>query len=185
MKRYILSIIFLFTISIITFAQNNNQMNLYDFKVLDIDQKEFDLSILKGKKVMIVNVASKCGLTPQYAELQELYETYKDIGFEIVGFPANNFNNQEPGENSAIKEFCSAEYSVTFPLMSKISVVGPDKAPIYEWLTDKDKNGITDQEVSWNFQKYLIDRNGNLEAVVQPKTTPMSKEVLEWLKSEE
>ena len=163
-------------------AQNENKMDLYDFSVKSIDGTKFDMSDLKGKKVMIVNVASKCGLTPQYEELQQLYEQYKDLGFIIIGFPANNFNNQEPGSNQDIKEFCDAKYSITFPVMSKIDVVGENKAPIYQWLTEKDKNGVIDQEVTWNFQKYLIDRNGNLIAVVMPKESPKSKEIIAWIK---
>ena len=182
MKKYIyIIVVMLISINIVS-AQNSDNMNLYDFKVLDIDGNEFDMSTLKGKKVMIVNVASKCGLTPQYEELQELYEQYKDLGFVIIGFPANNFNNQEPGSDKDIKEFCDATYSITFPIMSKIDVVGDKKASIYKWLTEKDKNGVLDQEVTWNFQKYLIDRNGNLEQVIMPKVTPMSKEVIEWIR---
>ena len=182
MKKYIYIIVaMLISINIVS-AQNSDNMNLYDFKVLDIDGNEFDMSTLKGKKVMIVNVASKCGLTPQYEELQELYELYKDLGFIIVGFPSNNFNNQEPGSDKDIKEFCEVTYSITFPIMSKIDVVGDKKASIYKWLTEKDKNGVLDQEVTWNFQKYLIDRNGNLEQVIMPKVTPMSKEVIEWIR---
>lgn len=182
MKKIIYIIVaMLISINIVN-AQKGDNISLYDFKVLDIDGNEFDMSTLKGKKVMIVNVASKCGLTPQYEELQELYEKYMDLGFVIVGFPSNNFNNQEPGNNEDIKEFCEVTYSITFPIMSKIDVVGDNKAPIYSWLTEKDKNGVLDQEVTWNFQKYLIDRNGNLEQVIMPKVTPMSKEVIEWIR---
>lgn len=162
-------------------SQNNSLMNLYDFKVTDIDGQEFDMSSLKNKKVMIVNVASNCGFTPQYKELQQLYDLYKDKDFVIIAFPANNFKNQEPGTNEEIKEFCTNEYSVTFPIMEKISVKGENKAPIYAWLTDKDKNGVIDQEVTWNFQKYLIDSEGNLAQVLMPKDSPISKVVLDWL----
>ncbi len=185
MKRYITLLASIFILITVAFSQNNSNMNLYDFKVEDIDGNEFDFAQLKDKKVMIVNVASKCGLTPQYKQLQELYEKYKDTGFVIVGFPANNFNNQEPGNNDEIKEFCTMEYDVTFPLMSKISVVGADKAPIYKWLTQKENNGVLDQEVTWNFQKFLINRQGNLESVIMPKILPTSDDVIAWLTTDQ
>ncbi len=155
---------------------------LYDFKVKDIDGNEFDMAQLKGKKVMIVNVASKCGLTPQYKQLQELYEEYGQKGFTIIGFPANNFREQEPGTNKEIKEFCSLNYGVTFPIMDKISVSGKDMAPIYQWLTQKSQNGKIEQEVTWNFQKFLIDENGILFDVVMPRESPKSEKIINWLK---
>ncbi len=130
---------------------------------------------------MIVNVASKCGFTPQYELLQELYDEYKDTGFVIIGFPANNFKDQEPGSNKEIKEFCTLNYGVTFPMMEKISVAGNDQAPLYKWLTQKSENGKIDQEVTWNFQKFLIDKKGNLVDVVMPKESPKSKVILDWL----
>lgn len=154
---------------------------LYDFKVLAIDGSEFDLAELKGKKVLIVNTASRCGLTPQYKELQELYENYKERDFEIIGFPANNFLNQEPGSNEEIKEFCEVNYGVTFPMMSKISVKGDDMHPLYQWLTSKEKNGKMDSEVKWNFQKYMIDENGNLVDFVPPKDSPGSEKIIRWI----
>ena len=137
--------------------------SIYSFKVKDINDKEFDFSALKGKKVIIVNTASKCGLTPQYKELEQLYETYKSKGLVIVGFPANNFAEQEPGTNKEIGAFCLKNYGVTFPMMSKISVVGKDMEPIYQFLTQKSKNGLQDSEVQWNFQKYLINERANLK----------------------
>ena len=157
------------------------QTGFYDFKVTDIDGKEFDMSSLKGKKVLIVNVASKCGLTPQYAKLQELYEKYGDRNFVIVGFPANNFREQEPGTNAEIKEFCTLNYNVTFLMMSKIDVVGENKAPIYQWLTEKAKNGKMDTEVQWNFQKFMIDENGNWIDFVPPREDPFSEKIVQWL----
>ena len=141
----------------------------------------FDLSTLKGKKVMIVNTASKCGLTPQYEQLQNLYEAYKDKKFIIIGFPANNFLWQEPGTNSEIASFCSKNYGVTFPMMSKISVKGSDIHPLYEMLTQKSKNGLQNSKVKWNFQKYLINVNGELEMVISPKTLPNDASVIEWI----
>jgi glutathione peroxidase len=155
--------------------------NLHDFTVQTIDGKEFSMSELKGKKVMIVNVASKCGFTPQYAQLQALYEKYKDRNFVIIGFPANNFGKQEPGNNEEIKEFCTLNYGVTFPMMAKISATGDDIAPIYKWLTSKSENGIEDAPVKWNFQKFLIDENGNWVKSFPSKTTPMDEEITSWI----
>lgn len=156
--------------------------SFYDFKVETIDGKTFDFSTLKGKKVMIVNTASKCGLTPQYEELEKLYRDYGAAGdFVILGFPANNFANQEPGTNDEIQAFCSENYGVTFPMMSKISVKGKDIHPLYSWLTKKELNGFKDSEVTWNFQKYLIDEKGKLVEVVTPREKPTSEKVMNWL----
>lgn len=153
----------------------------YDFKTKTIDGKEFDLSSLKGKKVMVVNTASKCGFTPQYKDLESLYKTYGGDKFVIIGFPANNFANQEPGTNTDIQNFCKLNYDVTFPMMSKISVKGADMDPIYQWLTKKELNGKMDSEVKWNFQKYLIDEQGNLVDVVDSKTLPGSENIIKWI----
>ncbi len=155
--------------------------SLYDFSVKDIDGNVFKLSSLKGKKVLIVNTASQCGNTPQYADLEKLYNEYSDKNFVIIGFPANNFGSQEPGTNEEIKTFCSANYHVTFPMMSKISVKGENMDPLYKWLTSKKLNGKMDSEVTWNFQKYMIDANGNLVDVVQPKEKPYSDKILNWI----
>jgi len=154
---------------------------LYDFKVNDIDGKEFDLSTLKGKKVLVVNTASKCGFTPQYTDLQKLYEKYGSDKFVIIGFPANNFMSQEPGSNDEIKEFCSTKYNVTFPMMAKISVKGKDIHPLYEWLTSKELNGVMDSNVKWNFQKYMIDENGKLFDVAYSKTNPLDEQIVKWI----
>ncbi|MDH6303990.1 glutathione peroxidase [Parabacteroides sp. PH5-13] len=164
-----------------SFSALSQNKNLYDFTVWAIDGKEFPLSQLKGKKVLIVNVASKCGLTPQYDQLQELFEKYGDDTFTIIGFPANNFMGQEPGSNEEIQEFCRLNYGVTFPMMSKISVAGDDIAPLYQWLTRKSENGKEDAEVSWNFQKFMIDENGNWAGMLLPKANPMSKELISWI----
>jgi glutathione peroxidase len=155
--------------------------NLHHFKVTAIDGTEFDMASLKGKKVMIVNTASKCGNTPQYKTLQELYETYGSDKFVIVGFPANNFMNQEPGSNEDIQTFCSSSFGVTFPMMSKISVKGSDIHPLYKWLTTKTENGKSDNNVTWNFQKFLIDENGQLVESISPATKPDDKKILDWL----
>ncbi|MGD0342068.1 MAG: glutathione peroxidase [Bacteroidales bacterium] len=157
-----------------------SQSGFYDFKVKTLDGNDFDFTSLKGKKVMIVNTASKCGFTPQYKDLEELYE--QSAGkLVIIGFPANNFANQEPGSASEIREFCTKNYGVTFPMMEKISVKGSDMHPLYKWLTSKDKNGVMDSEVKWNFQKYLIDENGKLVDVIYSSEKPGSAKVIAWL----
>ena len=160
-------------------AQNPN--GFYDLKATTIDGEPFLFSSLQGKKVLIVNTASKCGNTPQYKDLESLYESYKDKNFTIIGFPANNFLSQEPGSNAEIKEFCQRNYGVTFPMMSKISVKGSDMDPVYEWLTSKAKNGVMDSKVKWNFQKYMIDEKGNLVGVVDPGEKPDSDTIMNWL----
>jgi len=165
-------------ISSATFSQNKS---FYDFKVQTIDGENFDLSTLKGKKVLVVNTASKCGFTPQYEDLQKLYEKYKDKNFVIIGFPANNFMNQEPGSNQEIKQFCSANYGVTFPMMTKISVKGDDIHPLYQWLTEKERNGVMDSKVKWNFQKYMIDEDGNLVDMASPRTNPLDEQIINWI----
>ena len=143
-----------------------------DFKMKTIDGKEQDLSAYRGKVVLMVNVASKCGLTPQYKGLEALYEKYRDKGFVIIGFPANNFGGQEPGTNEEIKQFCTSKYDVQFPMMSKISVKGDDKHPLYKFLTEKETAGDFAGDVEWNFGKFLVDRNGNLMARFNPRTPP-------------
>lgn len=157
--------------------------DIYQFKVKTISDEDFDFSTLKGKKIMIVNTASKCGLTPQYKDLQALFDTYKEENFVIIGFPANNFAKQEPGTNAEIAEFCQLNYGVNFPMMAKISVKGEDMHPVYQFLTQKIKNGFDDSEVSWNFQKYLIDENGHLIKVISPKTLPTDQSIVDWIKS--
>ena len=155
---------------------------IYDYKVIDIDGEPFDLKKLKGKKVMFVNTASKCGLTPQFEELEKLYKTYKDQGFVIIGFPTNDFLNQDPGSNEEIKSFCLKNYGVTFPMMSKITVKGKQKHPLYEYLTTKSLNKLEDNKVKWNFQKYLIDEKGLLVRVVDPSTSPLDNSIIQWIK---
>lgn len=164
----------------VSFGQS--QKSFYDFTVKTIDGEDFSLSSLKGKKVMIVNTASKCGYTPQYADLEKLYKEFGGEKFVIIGFPANNFMGQEPGTNEEIKNFCQVNYGVSFPMMEKISVKGNDQHPLYTWLTSKSQNGVLDAEVKWNFQKFLIDENGNLTDVVMPKENPYSDKILNWLK---
>lgn len=162
---------------------NNSTQTIYQYQVTDIQGKLFDFASLKGKKILIVNTASECGLTPQYKDLETIYKTYKDQNFVIVGFPANNFGMQEPGNNKQIASFCELKYGVTFPMMSKISVKGNDMDKVYQFLTQKNKNGLQDSEVGWNFQKYLINENGNLVKVLSPKVLPTDKEIINWIKS--
>jgi glutathione peroxidase len=156
--------------------------NLFDFIAASIDGKEISLSIYKGKKVLIVNTASKCGFTPQYADLEKLYKEFGGDKFVILGFPANNFLWQEPADNDQIASFCSVNYGVTFPMFAKISVKGGKIHPLYSWLTHKEENGVKDAPVKWNFQKFLIDENGNWVDMVPPKENPYCERILGWLK---
>lgn len=162
-------------------AENNS---IYDFTLNDIDGKPVKLSTYKGKKLLIVNVASKCGYTPQYAALQDLYETYKDK-ITILAFPANNFGGQEPGTSADIKSFCSENYGISFPIFEKISVKGVDKHPLYRWLSDKKLNGWNNEEPSWNFCKYFINENGELVKFFPSKVKPMDKEIIELIEAED
>lgn len=175
------SVIVLFSVMLFAVGAMAQSKSFYDFTVTDINGKEFPLSQLKGKKVMVVNTASQCGLTKQYKTLEEVYKTYGGDKFIIIGFPANNFLSQEPGTNDEIKEFCTKNYGVTFPMMSKISVKGDDMHPLYKWLTTKSLNGVMDSEVGWNFQKYLIDESGNLVDMVKPRESPDSKRIIEFI----
>ena len=180
-KLFILT--FFMSISCI-FSQNNSmEESLYDFTVKDIYGEDFDFSDLKGKKIMIVNTASKCGLTPQYKGLENLYSKYKNDNFIIIGFPANNFLWQEPGSNEKIATFCEENYGVSFPMMSKISVRGSSMHPIYKFLTDKSKNGVISSSVSWNFQKYLINEDGTIHKVISPRTKPEDQKIIDWITS--
>lgn len=154
--------------------------SIYDFKVDGLSGKPIDFAQFKGKKIMIVNTASKCGNTPQYAQLEELYEKYKDK-LVIVGFPANNFGGQEPGTNSEIQEFCKKNYGVTFPMADKVSVKGDDIAPIYQYLLKEAAKKGFDDPIKWNFTKFLLDEKGNLITVIHNKVNPMSEEVLKYL----
>lgn len=166
----------------LTSAQPMEKQTIYQFKVKDLEGNEFDFASLKGKKILVVNTASKCGLTPQYKQLEAIYNQYKDQNFIIVGFPANNFGQQEPGSNKEIAEFCERNYGVTFPMMEKISVKGSDMASIYQFLTQKSKNGLKDSEVEWNFQKYLINEKGELDKVVSPQVLPTDAAIVDWIK---
>ena len=191
MKKISLFIAILILSSCQNQAQNNikamesqtpvKKQTIYQFKVTDLYGKEFDFSTLKGKKLLIVNTASECGLTPQYKDLEAIYKKYKDKNFVIIGFPANNFGSQEPGSNEQIAKFCQMNYGVTFPMMSKISVKGKDIHEVYQFLTQKNKNGLQDSQVEWNFQKYLINEEGELIKVLSPSVLPTDAEIVGWI----
>ncbi len=167
----------LFLIGVAVAASLFGASNVMDFSLNSIDGQPAPLSQYKGKVIMIVNVASKCGYTPQYAGLEALYEKYKSQGFVILGFPANNFGAQEPGTNEEIKTFCSRTYNVTFPMYAKISVKGEDKHPLYQFLTDKQANPATGGEIQWNFTKFLVGKDGNVAARFESAVTPESPQV--------
>lgn len=157
-------------------SNSDTTNNIHGFKVEALDGSTIDFSSFKGKKILIVNTASECGYTPQYKDLEKLYETYKDK-LVVIGFPANNFGGQEPGSNSEIKTFCTKNYGVSFPMAAKISVKGDDMAAIYQWLTRKENNGVLNAEVKWNFNKFLIDENGRMMYKFESGVTPMSEEI--------
>lgn len=159
-----------------------NKENIHQFKAVDLSGNEFDFSTLKGKKVIIVNTASKCGLTAQYESLEAIYKHYQDSNFVIIGFPANNFGAQEPGTNTEIAAFCQRNYGVSFPMMEKVSVKGEDMCAVYQFLTQKAKNGVADSDVEWNFQKYLINEKGELDKVIKPQVAPNDPVIINWIK---
>ena len=179
LKKTLITLLSIMTLTLN--SQTSVDNSIHQFKVADIYGNIFDFSQLKGKKVMIVNTASKCGLTYQYEALQKLYSQYKDLNFVIVGFPSNDFLWQEPGSNDEIIDFCEQNYGVTFPMMSKITVKGTKKHPIYQFLTEKSKNNYRDSRVTWNFQKYLVNREGRVEKIISPRTRPDSEEIVSWI----
>ena len=178
-KTFLIGIILLISFS------SESQTTVYDFTVENINGEEISLSKYKGKKILIVNTASKCGLTGQYEQLETIYKKYGGANFEIIGFPANNFLKQEPGTAQEIRDFCTKNYGVSFPMMGKISVKGDDIASVYQWLTQKNKNGVVDSKVKWNFQKYLIDESGQLVKVISPRTKPDDEEIISWIVGKE
>ena len=179
LKRSLLTLLSIMTLTLN--SQTSTDNSIHQFKVADIYGNIFDFSQLKGKKVMIVNTASKCGLTYQYEALQKLYSQYKNLNFVIIGFPSNDFLWQEPGSNDEIIDFCEQNYGVTFPMMSKITVKGTKKHPIYQFLTQKSKNNYRDSRVTWNFQKYLLNEEGRIEKIISPRTRPDSQEIVSWI----
>ena len=180
-----LLLITLFSLNKMQKANNESfkikKMSIHEFKVENINGEEFDFSSLNGKKIMVVNTASKCGLTPQYEKLEALYQKYKNDNFIIIGFPSNDFMGQEPGSNEEIIAFCKKNYGVSFPMMSKVKVKGNDKCDIYSFLTSKSQNGLEDNKVQWNFQKYLLDENGFLVKVLSPRTLPDDPQISSWI----
>ncbi|MGB1729651.1 MAG: glutathione peroxidase [Crocinitomicaceae bacterium] len=180
-----LLLIALFSLNKMQNANNESlkikKMSIHEFKVENINGEEFDFSSLNGKKIMVVNTASKCGLTPQYEKLEALYQKYKNDNFIIIGFPSNDFMGQEPGSNEEIIAFCKKNYGVSFPMMSKVKVKGNDKCDIYSFLTSKSQNGLEDNKVQWNFQKYLLDENGFLVKVLSPRTLPDDPQICSWI----
>jgi glutathione peroxidase len=164
-----------------TASSQSEIKSIYQFKVRNIRSDTFDFASLRGKKVILVNTASKCMYTPQYRGLQELYTTYKDSGLMIIAFPCNDFANREPYNNFSIRRFCEKKYEITFPLMSKISVKGEQQSDVYKYLTTKSLNGYADNKVEWNFQKYLINEEGFLEMIIPPRKGSLSKEIIEWI----
>ncbi len=184
--RSILSFLipFLLCATIQMTADAKNHEGALHFQAKKIDGEVVDLKQYEGQVVLVVNVASQCGLTPQYAGLQELYLQHKDRGFVVLAFPCNQFGRQEPGTESEIKEFCSTKYRVTFPLFSKVDVNGPSAAPIYQFLTGKDTQPVGSGKISWNFEKFLIDRSGNLVNRFSPSTAPDDVALRQAIESE-
>ena len=159
----------------------SQKKSFYDFKVKDIDGKEVDIKQFKGKKVLVVNVASECGYTPQYKELEWLYKNYKDSNLVILGFPCNDFSEQEPKAEKDIKAFCQKNYGVTFPMMSKIVIRGKDGHPFYKWLQTKEGNGVQDNEVKWNFNKFMISEEGTFQGYLPSKILPNDRIIIDWI----
>jgi glutathione peroxidase len=165
----------------ITLKTSKPMQSFYELEAQSIDGKAVSMSAYKGKKIMIVNVASRCGYTSQYTELQALYEKYKNKNFVILGFPCNQFMGQEPGTEEEIQSFCQKNYGVSFPLFSKVEVKGTELHPIYRWLTQKSLNGVEDAKVSWNFNKFLIDEEGNYVVHLESGAKPMDAEITAWI----
>ena len=181
-RRLTLGLTLFSALFLAAFSASYPPKNVYDFQAKDIGGNDVPLSKYEGKVLLIVNVASKCGFTPQYAELQKLYDEYSAQGFEILGFPANNFMGQEPGSDQQIKSFCTEKFGVTFPMFSKLSVKGKDIHPLYTFLTQKKENGVVDAPVKWNFQKVLLDRQGNLVTWFAPGTSVQDESVRQQIK---
>jgi glutathione peroxidase len=174
-------VLFMAFAMVLASSASEKKESIHQFKVKDIEGNTFDFALLKGKKIMVVNTASKCGLTPQYEKLEALYDKYKNKNFVIIGFPSNDFMGQEPGTNEEIAAFCKKNYGVSFPMMDKVTVKGKGMHPVYQFLTKKERNGLEDNEVQWNFQKYLIDENGQLVKVIAPRTQPDDASIISWL----
>ncbi len=171
----------------VTNAKNNQKitenMSFYDIKVNDINGQAYDFSQLKGKKVLLVNTASECGFTPQYADLEKLYKQYGGSNFIVIAVPSNDFGGQEPGSASDIKSFCSVKYGIEFPIMEKMVTKGTNQSPLYQWLTSKDKNGVKDSSVMWNFHKFFIDENGKLITDFSSSVSPLDARIVDLIKA--
>ena len=157
---------------------SNPASSFHALSAVDIDGNPVSMASFKGKRLLVVNTASKCGYTKQYAQLQELYDTFKDKDFVVIGFPSNDFGGQEPGSEQEIAAFCQKNYGVSFPMMSKVSTKGRDQHPVYQWLTSKEQNGVMDATVKWNFHKFLIDEEGRLVAAYPSGVTPLDEQIL-------
>ena len=173
------ALIILLFVSVHALSQHKT---LYDFKAKTINGEEYDFSGLKGRKVMIVNIATECSLAPQLNKLQELYEEFGGDDFEIIAFPCNDFSKQEPGTNAEVLEKCEAKYNISFQLMEKIKIKGDSIHPVYKWLTQSSENGVLDSKVTWNYQKFLIDKNGQVVESIAPIVGPKNSRIIEWLK---
>ena len=176
MKSFLVAL----TIAVVSLSFNPASMSIYNFKIKAIDGSTIDFSKFKGKKILIVNTASKCGFTPQYEGLEKLYEAHKD-NLVIIGFPSDNFANQEYHNDDSISSFCKKNYGVTFPLTTRVDVKGPNTTPVFKYLCSKDENGVLDATISWNFNKFIIDENGNLLQHFDSKVTPDSPELLQYI----
>ncbi len=172
--------ILLFGITIATTVNAQKSNSIYDYKLTDINGNTFDMSELKGKKVLLVNTATQCGFSTQDKDMEKLYNDYKDKNFVVVAIPSNDFGNKEPGSNEEIKSYVK-EHNLKFPVMAKTDVTGNKEEPLYKWLTSKDLNGVMDTKVAWNYQKYMIDENGKLVGVVESKESPTSDKVINWI----
>ena len=170
--------LFILALAAITMAFTTSTKTIHEFKVKTLEGADFNFASLKGKKVLIVNTASECGYTPQYKDLEALYEKYSSKNFVIVGFPCNDFGGQEPGTSAEIKTFCTKNYGVTFPMMEKVNIA---TSPVYKWLTSKAENGVLDATVKWNFNKFLIDENGHLVKYFASNVKPMDPEITKWI----
>lgn len=165
-----------------TSSSQQQPLSFYDYRLVDIFGEAYDMDQLRGKKVLVVNTASSCGLTPQYAELQELYNEYGETGFVILGFPSNSFKNQEPRNNEEIQAFCEKNFGVTFPMMQKAEVIGENQHPLFRWLTHDELNGKMDVQISNAFYKFMINPDGSLEGFVESEVKPTDPKIINWLK---
>jgi glutathione peroxidase len=183
MKRLTAAGIVLLVFTMTATSQTNK--TFHDFTVKTLEGEDFDLAQLKGKKVLVVNTASKCGYTPQYEGLQKLYEEYGGEKFTVIGFPSNDFMHQEPGTNEEIRAFCSTRYGVTFPMMAKITVKGKNRHPVYRWLTKRSENGVINSSVKWNFQKYMVNEDGTIAGKALSRTKPYDPLIVNWIEGKQ